>query len=168
MTDKILYVLNLICEKEKTGKKKVQKLFYIIERKGFDLGLEYKMHFYGPYSSDLEHLIHYYESNNFLSIDSCGSSHLIRVNRQKNKMFKNNPLSDNESNIVKSTLQLYEEKTPLELEVLTTTDYVFCNLIPDAGEKDKLTIKRVKEIKGNKFSDEQIADCIDEINRNLS
>ena len=43
-------ILHYICQNQAPGKKMVQKLIYLIERKGVDLGLNYSIHFYRPYS----------------------------------------------------------------------------------------------------------------------
>ena len=35
-------------------KKTLQKMVYLIEKKGVSIGCDYGIHFYGPYSSDLD------------------------------------------------------------------------------------------------------------------
>jgi hypothetical protein len=41
--------LESICENRNLGKKAVQKLMYLIERKGVEFDLDYTIHFFGPY-----------------------------------------------------------------------------------------------------------------------
>lgn len=38
-------ILHYICQNQEPGKKMVQKLMYLMERKGIDLGLNYSIHF---------------------------------------------------------------------------------------------------------------------------
>ena len=162
MADKVLGVLNAICQSTTPGKKMVQKLIYLVERKGIDLGLDYRIHFYGPYSSDLDHYLHLYESENLLEIDTSGITHKINMLSDK----KDKSLSNTEESIVKDIIQKYAVKTPLELEVLTTTDFVACNL----KQKDELSTKNVvdcvKKIKGSKFSEQEILACFTDLEKN--
>ena len=52
--DKSAIIINQICEKIEPGKKMLQKLMYLIERKGVTLELNYSIHYFGPYSSKLD------------------------------------------------------------------------------------------------------------------
>ena len=41
-------IIRQICDATEPGKKMVQKLFYLMERKGLQLNLAYSIHFFGP------------------------------------------------------------------------------------------------------------------------
>lgn len=159
MADKVLGVLKAICQSTTPGKKMVQKLIYLVERKGIELGLDYRIHFYGPYSSDLDQYLHLYESENILEIDTSGTTHKINMISSK----KDKSLTSTEERIVKDIIQKYAVKTPLELEVLTTTDFVAYGLL----QKDELSTKNilegVKKIKGSKFTEQEILECITDL-----
>ena len=48
LLDKYTFLIDDICKGKQTGKKKLQKLMYLIERKGVQLDLRYSIHFFGP------------------------------------------------------------------------------------------------------------------------
>lgn len=155
-----MYILETICKDNAPGKKMVQKMLYLVERKGLDLGMDYSIHFYGPYSSDLDQYLHMLEANGKLEIDTSSMTHTIKFLDEADS----NPLTEEENSIFTSVVSEFRKKTPLELEVLTTTDFVADRLI----EKDQLTesniLEKVKKIKGTKFSDKQIKESIQVLN----
>lgn len=161
MADKVLSVLNKICENTKPGKKVVQKLFYLIERKGLDLGLDYVMHYYGPYSSELDQKLRVCEDFDCINIDTSGMAHTISIADS----FKSteNPFADDESQVIDNIIKLYACKSPLDLELLTTTDYVANSILSNIKKNEKNIIDGVKEIKGEKFSVEKIQQSISEL-----
>ena len=63
------------------GKKVVQKLFYFFERKGIQLNLRYGIHFYGPYSSKLDNMMHILESEDYISINTEGHTHIVSIGK---------------------------------------------------------------------------------------
>ena len=77
--DKNAIIIGQICKDLEPGKKMLQKLMYLISRKGVDLGLNYSIHFFGPYSSKLDNAMHILESYDKLSIDTNGTTHIIRL-----------------------------------------------------------------------------------------
>lgn len=162
MADKILGVLKAICQSTTPGKKMVQKLMYLIERKGIDLGLDYRIHFYGPYSSDLDHFLRFYESENILEIDTTGVTHKIKMISNLNENY----LSTHEEKVVKDIIEKYSHRSPLELEALTTTDFVACELMEDNELSIDNIICNVKRIKGSKFSKQEILECINDLKEN--
>ncbi len=155
MIHKITYLIGALCGDTAPGKKMIQKLFYLAERKGLDLDLSYAIHFYGPYSSDLDEMLHMLQANNMLEIDTSGKTHKLKVLN-----MPENPLSAAEKDILADIKAKFATKTPLELEVLTTTDYVAHHLLDSNNCSQSAIIARVKSIKGNKFSESQIADSI--------
>jgi uncharacterized protein YwgA len=162
MSDKVLCVLNNICDVRVPGKKMVQKLMYLIQRSGVDLGLDYKIHFYGPYSTDLDHLLHMYEVNSILDIDTSGVTHKIKFIEDK---MISNVLNTNEELIVKNILDLFANKTPSELELLTTTDFVALELDQKNILSQDEIVSNVKRIKGRKFSEQAIENSIQELKK---
>ena len=162
MADKVLGILKAIFQSTTPGKKMVQKLIYLIERKGIDLGLDYRIHFYGPYSSDLDQYLHLYESEGLLKIDTSGTTH--KINMISNN--KDTSLTHIEETIINDIISKFISKSPQDLEILTTTDFVACDLI----EKDRLStegiIASVKKIKGSKFTVQEILLCIKSLREN--
>ena len=159
--NKTTYVLGNLCKNAMPGKKIIQKLVYLIERKGLDLGMDYSMHFYGPYSADLDQFLHELEANNTLEIDTSGTTHKIRFHDN----LDDNPLTPEEYGILDEAIITFSNKSALDLEVLTTTDYVANTILKAPVSNDKI-IETVIQIKCSKFQKNQIANCIRELTEN--
>lgn len=146
-------IISQICESIEPGKKMLQKLMYLIGRKGVDLDLNYSIHFFGPYSAKLDNTMHILESYDKLRIDTSGITHVIRLG--------DNPISGNleeqDQEKVDFVLDHFIMKTAHELEAITTLDYVATEMFGGNG-KDQQIIDKVKQIKGTKFSAEYLAD----------
>ena len=60
-------------------KKALQKIVFLIEAKHVDLGCDYGIHFYGPYSADLDFAVRELNDEGILKIDYTPMEHLISV-----------------------------------------------------------------------------------------
>jgi len=145
--------LERICSKRNQGKKAVQKLMYLIERKGVDFELGYSIHFFGPYSEKLDDILHRLESDEIVNIDTSGRTHIVRV--LDSSLCEGDSLSPEESKIVEYVINEFGNKSAFELEGIATLDYIACNLPPE-NQSDTDIINEVKRIKGTKFSDSQL------------
>lgn len=144
-------ILEKICENEALGKKAVQKLMYLIERKGLNLDLNYKIHFFGPYSSHLDNVLQVLKSNEVIDIDTQGVTHTISIKEKQDEDI----LSDNENEIVSYIIEKFGQKSAFELEGITTVDYV-ARSFGETMISDEKIIEGVKRIKGTKFTEEQL------------
>lgn len=136
------------------GKKMVQKLMYLIERKGVEVGLNYKIHFFGPYSEKLDNALHFLESEDMIEIDADhGMTHVIKFCGTDEEL--ENALTAEEQDTVDNVLAVFGKKTALELEAMTTLDYAATTLLKSVAD-DKKIIEQVKQIKGSKFSDRDL------------
>ena len=134
------------------GKKLVQKLMYLIERRGVDVGLNYKIHFFGPYSEKLDNALHFLESDDVIEIDAGrGMTHVIKFCGTDEEIA--DALTPAEQEQISFVLKNFGAKSPLELEALTTLDYAANNLMKNDISDEKI-VKQVKEIKGTKFTEE--------------
>lgn len=145
-------VLEKICNEISPGKKMVQKLMYLIERKGVALDLNYSIHFFGPYSSKLDNVIHSLEGSEILDIDTSRMKHVISMGEKK---VVNNNLEKEEIEKVKFVLDNFCCMSALELEAITTLDYVATTLLKNIATNDEI-IEDVKKIKGTKFKDDYL------------
>ena len=150
MLEKYAFLIGDICKDHQTGKKKLQKLMYLIERKGVQLDLRYSIHFFGPYSSKLDHIIHILENEDWLDIDTSGQTHRIIMKKEGNGQ-----LSKEDNILVDMVRKVFYDKSPMELEALTTIDYVATTLLHGTATRDDV-IKQVKIIKGKKFSSQEL------------
>ena len=158
-------LFSMICERfdgADLGKKVVQKLFYFFERKGISLGLRYGIHYYGPYSSKLDNTLHMLESEDYISIDTSGSTHIITLGPSDNHTTKQ--LTDAEQSTAQEVLNAFSHKTPLELEALATMDFI-ANSILEKNASDETIISKFNEIKGDKFNNALIQSVLSELKR---
>lgn len=145
---KCAVITQRICEKIEPGKKMVQKLFYLMERKGVKLNLNYIIHFFGPYSSKLDSDLHTLESYNIIEIDTSGMTHIIK----KGSELVSEKLEKTDEDHVNYVLENFLERSALELEAITTLDYAATRIL-SKGATDKDIIRQVIKIKGSKFNE---------------
>lgn len=157
-------LFQMLCEKydgaNALGKKAAQKMFYFFERFGVDLNLRYGIHFYGPYSAKLDDQMYELECEGYISINTNGPTHIISCG--KNHIPKRNVLSNEEKKSVEYVMQVFEHKSPSELEALSTMDYI-ANSILSSGASDERIIEKFKQIKGTKFEYSQIIQTLKEL-----
>jgi uncharacterized protein YwgA len=141
------------------GKKMAQKIFYLIERSGVELNLEYKIHFYGPYSSNLDYALHSLQAQALIEINTSAYTHTIcPINTSET--IDGDGFSEDDLRRVDFVINTFGHRTPLELEVLTTTDFVANKLKNQGVANDTNILQGVKKIKGTKFSDDEITQSI--------
>ena len=141
-------ILHYICQAEEPGKKMVQKLMYLMERKGIDLGLNFSIHFYGPYSASLDDALHALEAQGIINISIDHLTHKITPTDRNNYPHV---LTDTEKDVVLEVLRCFGAKTAADLEAYTTLDYVAHTMLRDEGTAEQV-IQDVLKIKSKKFS----------------
>lgn len=147
-------IINQICDKIEPGKKMLQKLMYLIDRQGVDLELNYSIHFFGPYSTKLNEMIHILESYDKLVIDTSGVTHIIR----KGNIPIAGQLAEEEQQKINLVLEYFSNKSAFDLEAITTIDYVANKMLKGSSDETEI-INKVKKIKGTKFSDTHLTEC---------
>lgn len=148
-------IIKQICTQITPGKKMLQKLLYLIDRRGLNLDLNYSIHYFGPYSSKLDSTLHILESYDKLNIDTSGVTHIIRLGDSKIE----GTLNEQDQKDVDFVMEAFSEKSAHELEAITTIDYVAAKMLKEQGS-DQEIINKVKQIKGTKFSEEFLSDCL--------
>lgn len=141
-------IISQICDKIEPGKTILQKLMYLIDRRGIDLELNYTIHFFGPYSSKLNEMLQILESYDQINIDTSGTSHII----YKGDIPITGQPDKYEQEKINFVLDHFSNKSAFDLEAITTMDYV-ANKMLKGSDDEKEIISRVKKIKGSKFSD---------------
>jgi len=137
------------------GKKQLQKMIYLIQAKGVDLGYEYGIHFYGPYSEEL--------SQDLLSL--CVNGYVdFRMEGQAHKIVPSNMLVETtaalgDSEVIHFIISHYKDAPPYYLELITTTHFVAANL----GNSETEILAGVERIKGDKYPVPMIMDAIKHI-----
>lgn len=154
-TDRYAVIINKISGKKAVlGKKKLQKLMYLMERKGVDLNLNYSIHFYGPYSSKLDNAIQVLAARGVITINTNRIMHEICVNDLSDV---HDDFREDEKSAIVFVLDNFSNETANDLEALTTLDFVANNIL-SSNQADKDIIKEVERIKGSKFT----PDCLQE------
>ncbi|MDR1992843.1 MAG: hypothetical protein LBQ98_05000 [Nitrososphaerota archaeon] len=141
--------------KDSTGipcKKVVQKVIYLIQETGEDLGFDYSIHFYGPYSAKLDSEIRYRYNRGDLNIDFTAHGHMLSVDDSLDIPPVNSSIQE--------IITHFCSKNPSELELLATTLYIQ-RAIPHADKENILN--NVLRIKGDKYSKTEIKEAIKEL-----
>ncbi|MCL2135078.1 MAG: hypothetical protein FWH37_05945 [Candidatus Bathyarchaeota archaeon] len=133
-------------------KKKVQKIIYLIQESGEDLGFDYSIHFYGPYSEKLDSEIRYLYNRGDLNMDFTPRGHKLSVDNS----LATPPVSSTTQEII----AYFRLKSPSDLELLATVLYIK-RAIPNANDKNILN--NVLRIKGEKYSEIEINNSIKEL-----
>ena len=137
-------------------KKTLQKIVFLIQAKQIDLGCDYGIHFYGPYSADLDFAVRELSDEGILQIHYTPMEHLISV--ADTSVLEREPYNDA---IVNEVIDEFAKDSPSELELLATSLYVYLQ-----AKKDVSAVKLgVIKIKGNKYSEKRIDSAIDRLAR---
>ncbi len=164
--NKLVPIIGKISAYQDPGKKTLQKLVYLIERKGVDTGFGFSIHYYGPYSSGLDDALHSLQMQGVIEIQPDGLNHRIHLTGL-DETLEGIELSASEAGIVDDVLTVFGEMTAFDLEAITTTDFVARELCRKNNAcNDAAIIEGVKGIKGEKFSDERIHQAISLLREN--
>lgn len=132
-------------------KKTLQKIIFLIEAKQVDLGFDYGIHFYGPYSADLDFAVRKLSDDGILHIEYTAMEHNISV-------LDGEIAKDYSEPVIDDVVEEFGTESPNELELLATTLYVYLKV------KDlKKTKEGVIKIKGSKYSRERIDNAIERL-----
>ena len=139
-------------------KKTLQKIVYLIEQKGANLGFDYGIHFYGPYSATLDYTVQQLCADGYLKIEYKNEGHII-------SKISDVSISGNQNyvSIINNVVNQFGNMSPSELELISTALFVARNL--DNINMDSIR-SGVKKIKGAKYSDEQIGESINTLMQN--
>lgn len=164
MNENLLSIIQSISKEigSDLGKKQLQKLVYILEAKGIKLGYEYSIHFYGPYSEDLNHDLLILNSEGYVDLQITESTHQIIPHGTTEAAPLN--LTPEDRSLLLATIHEYREYTPSKLELLTTAHFVALYF----GKTDDDILRGVKKIKGAKYTDAQIKDVVKHIRKNFN
>ncbi|MCF6092839.1 hypothetical protein L1765_02360 [Microaerobacter geothermalis] len=126
--------------KELSGRKRLQKTIHLLEHRGLDFSFKYEYHHYGPYSFELQGLVHDLVEQGFLQEDKPGDNYFYRIT-EKGLLFKN---AYEESQPAFSfqdyedLIQKLSEKSSSFLELLSTYAYLMENGYDPNVAKEKV------------------------------
>lgn len=129
-------------------KKTLQKIVYLIESKNTNLGCDYGIHFYGPYSADLDFAVRELCEEGILDITYTSTEHKISV-------LDDSTINKYYDKTINEVIDEFGKDSPSDLELLATAIYVFSQV----KNADKVKAGVIK-IKGAKYTDRQIDTAI--------
>ena len=152
-------LLDIICRiknrcNHSPGKKQLHKLVYLIQAKGYDLGYEYGIHFYGPYSDDMNRDLISLCVNGDIEFQIEGLTHKIVP-----ILDDMHSIPSPDTALVEWVIDTYKDYNASRLELLTTVHFIAVNL----GSSDNEILTGVKRIKGNKYPESDIMEAISHI-----
>lgn len=145
-------VVSIVSKIGSPCKKTLQKIVFLIEAKGEDLGCDYGIHFYGPYSADLDFAVYELNNEGKLTIEYTHTEHKISVAEDTVSTYENETVS--------RVINEFSNETAAELELIATALYVYLS-----SHNISDILNGVKKIKGDKYSDERINTAIDRLRR---
>lgn len=134
-------------------KKTLQKMVFLIEVKGEDLGCGYGIHFYGPYSADLDFAVRKLNEEGRVGIEYSPTAHRISVVGDGHDGYN--------STIIDEVVEEFAKDSPSDLELLTTALFVYKRTGNDEGKVKPW----VQKIKGSKYPDTQIEEAIERLKK---
>ncbi len=159
MSGNDLMILDIVRSLERAAgkapcKKTLQKIVYLLEEAGAGPEFDYTIHFYGPYSADLDYEVQSLASQGILNINYTDYGHLISAGVEGENGW------DTLSRRGKEIVSNFGTETPSKLELVATTLFVQrAKKSTDAAQ----ILPGVKKIKGAKYSDREIREAIDEL-----
>jgi hypothetical protein len=146
------------CECPRSWEKDATKIGLLDSKKGLDMGFDYGIHYYGPYSSALDYAIHGLAMQGAIEIIPDKLTQKIHPTDLGDLLLNESyqPAFDGQQlNIIDEVIVTFAKFSARDLEVITTTDFVANNLLASGkGCTDEDIVIGVKTIKGEKFTDQ--------------
>lgn len=148
------------------GKKAFQKYMYFLDAKGVPTPLSFRIHHFGPYSSELDYATDNLEIEGAIAVlqNPGGNGFIIQPGKKNKEIIESgrNFIQEHQSKIEFILESLPNESRTLEL--WSTTHFVAnsMNKFYDGAEKANV-IKEVKKIKKEKFTEIEISDAYDKL-----
>ena len=139
------------------GKTHIQKATYFAQKAaGLDLGFRFVIHHYGPYSFELDSVVHRLEAQGVLAITPEPDGYGYRISLGDEIVEER--LTGEEQRRVERVGGFFSGLSTSELELLSTSYYVVCRFPMDQKQQWIGEIKRLKP----RFDEDQISKAIDE------
>ena len=145
--------------KESFVKKTLQKTVYLAQQKGAELGYGFTLHFYGPYSAQLDTDTLCLQAYGEVFCDYQPNGHFLEPNKPEISVLGEPTIDDTTLELVHSVAARYKDWSPSLLELLATAIYAYKHL--DNNSKENI-ISKVRHIKGEKYSDAEISKVLNE------
>jgi len=134
-------VIRFIVDKIKdVGKIKIQKLIYFLQMV-FEVpfGYDYKMHYYGPYSEELNDDLVVMQVNNIVNVEADPAGYGYHIMPGSEKTTAMNEVLEKYSNSISKCLDSLKSFSPSQLEILGTLHFV--NNVAGVSDEEKIIEK---------------------------
>ncbi|MEL1133816.1 hypothetical protein AAC978_01420 [Desulfitobacterium sp. THU1] len=132
------YLLEIFSKTDIKGRKKIQKIVFILENDGMDAPYKYSYHHYGPYSAQLQEEIDFLVQHNLLEEITKNGTYEYKITDEGRKFSKQ--IKKGQEVAVNDDLLLkLNNESPQFLEMLST--YIF--LLESGYEKESARNKAV-------------------------
>lgn len=160
MISNVSYIINEISSI--TGhppvKKALQKMVFLLQEKGVNLGFDYVLHFYGPYCAELDHETTKLSADGVVNFEYTKYGHRMEISPDYLSSVETN-LSSGSLQLTQEVITRYKDYSASDLELLTTAIYAYKHT--DA-KTQKDVAEKVKIIKGEKYNDQEIQWALEE------
>ena len=129
------YLLEIFSKGEIKGRKKLQKIVYLLEHKGMDAPYRYSYHRYGPYSAQLQEEIEFLVQHDFIEEVTKNGTYEYKITDEGERFRKQ--IGQKNVSINNELLAKLNEESSQFLEMLST--YIF--LLDSGYEQNAARIK---------------------------
>ena len=138
-------------------KKTLHKMIYLIQKSGADLGYDYHLYFYGPYSADLDSAVMELVADGVVGMEYTEYGHRLGVKAKTGSVLSEDADEEKVNKVIDYFIGNGWKARKLEL--LATAVYAHeCG-----AKKDRQgVIEGVKKIKGDKYNDSEIKEVLKE------
>ncbi|MCL6574950.1 MAG: hypothetical protein K6T64_02270 [Kyrpidia sp.] len=149
------------------GKKAFQKIFYFLTSSGIPTGLTFRIYHYGPYSSALDYEMDNIHMQGAITMEQEQNGRFlawtIQPGPQAQDMIAEDQIVKEYKSKIDDLLSILPDD-PKTLELWSTTHFVIVSKKRYGKNADpESVIKTVQEIKGDKFSLDEIRNAYDEL-----
>ena len=131
------FLLNVVDNLESVvGRKKFQKIIYLLELKSSFIPYRYSYYYYGPYSSQLQEEINFLVRENFLEESKQNGTYVYKIT-ELGKEFKKAIRYDSSESIKNELLHELNSKSSQFLELVSTYAFLLEGDYNISGAKEK-------------------------------
>lgn len=150
------------------GKVKIQKVIYFLQKAcGVDLGYEFFMHYYGPYSSELNSTLHEMKTEGLLrfSVAIYPSYYGYQIDPVE-KASETVQLPAKIREKADKIIDLFNTDDAQKMELLSSIHFVRAILMDQGKTFDKESVVNEVQLLKPKFEQEKIAEAYEELQQN--
>jgi uncharacterized protein YwgA len=166
--DKFKFIQYLVGKLSVVGKVKIQKVIYFLQKAcGVDLGYEFFMHYYGPYSPELNDTLQGMKTEGLLKFSLFIYSSYYGYNIELGeKASKTVQLPTHIREKADKIIGLFNTNDAQKMELLSSIHFVRAILKEQRKPSDKKSVVKEVNLLKPKFEQEKIAEAYEELRQN--